>query len=853
MKISTNSIRSFNDRYHTASSPVSNGIDELVEKIGAQLGGIEEVVSFGARFEGIPVIKIVSCVDHPNSDHLHICKVDDGGVIKDVPRDSEGLVQIVTGAPNVRDGFVGAWLPPGVTVPESLGKDPFVLEARALRGETSYGMLASAKELTLGDDHNGIMELDANIVPGTWLADAYDLRDDYLIDIENKMFTHRPDCFGFMGVARELSAIYHTPFKSPDWYTQNPTFPDIETDALPLSVTNDIPDLVPRFVAITMRNVEIKPSPIWLQIELAKYGIRAINNLVDYSNFFMLETGQPIHIYDYDKVKALGDSAEVHLVVRNPKKGEKLTLLNGKTIEPTGKTMMVATDKQSVCLGGAMGGENSEVDEHTKNIIIEAANWDMYTMRRTSMAYGIFSDAVTRFTKGQSPLQNLAVLAKIVDEIRRSAGGLVASHVIDNNHLSEEVTKRGNINAPVNVTRNFIADRLGLAISSKEMAGILRNAEFLVETQADNLLVRAPFWRTDIAIAEDIVEEVGRLYGYDKLPLTLPKRTVAPAVRNVMYDVKTRVANYLRQSGANEVVTYSFVHGRLLQQVGQKAELAFRLSNALSPDLQYYRLSLTPSLLDKLHANSRAGYESFALFECSKVHSKTEIDQTGLPLESERIAFAFAADGKAAKQYVGAPYYQAKKYLAGLLQSFGLEQEIRCQALSEAVFTGNDSLEQMCRPFEPARAAVLRRDDHIVGVVGEYRTSVAKALKLPKVCSGFELLSASLETSNNQTYVALPRFPKVEQDICLRLPIDIPYQQLYDFVWAQIIATQPENVYSTLTPVDIYQREGDEVKRQITLRLGIASYERTLTDTVVNKILDTVADAAHRELSAERV
>ncbi len=294
MKISTNSIRFFNGHYHTGGDPSPNGIEDLLDKIGSQLGGVEDVVDFGSRFEGIPIIRIVSCVDHPNSDHLKICKVDDGHAIKDVPRDEEGFVQVVTGAPNVRTGFVGAWLPPGSVVPDSIGRDRLMLEARPLRGEISYGMLASAKELTLGDDHTGIMELDPGMAAGTWLADAYNLRGDYIIDIENKMFTHRPDCFGHIGVARELSAIYHRPYKSPDWYVQQPDFPMAETEELALSVKNDIPDLVPRFVAITMRDIVVKASPIWLQIELAKYGIRSINNIVDYKvTSSMLETGQP--------------------------------------------------------------------------------------------------------------------------------------------------------------------------------------------------------------------------------------------------------------------------------------------------------------------------------------------------------------------------------------------------------------------------------------------------------------------------------------------------------------------------------------------------------------------------------
>jgi phenylalanyl-tRNA synthetase beta chain len=853
MKVSTNLLRYYDEQYKWGS-PVPTDITEFVERIGAQLGGVEEVTALGPRFEGIPVIKIISCINHPNSDHLHICKVDDGGVIKDVPRDAEGLVQVVTGAPNVRDGFVCAWLPPGSTVPESHDKEPFVLEARPLRGEVSYGMLASARELTLGDDHNGIMELDADIKPGTWIADACDFRDDYIIDIENKMFTHRPDCFGLIGIAREIAGIYQHAFKSPDWYKTNAQTPVPTGELLPVVVINEVPELVPRFTALPIRDITIKLSPLWLRMVLIRLGIRPINNIVDLTNYYMLLTGQPLHAYDYDKVRAQDpDSDTASLVVRHPEKGEKLKLLSGKTVEPSESALFIATKTKPIGLAGVMGGGDTEVDDTTKNIILEAATFDMYTIRRMSMASGVFTDAVTRFNKGQSPLQNPAVIAKITEDILQLAGGAIAGPLLDDNHLSKEVMDRGNLYAPVTVTRSFIADRLGITISANEMAQLLRNVEFNVQVSGDTLTTTAPFWRTDIAIAEDIVEEIGRLYGYDKLPLTLPKRDLAPAARNAAYDLKTRLANYLRCAGANEVLTYTFVHGKLLQVVGQDPTLAFQLSNALSPDLQYYRVSLTPSLLDKVHANVKTGYESFALFELNESHIKTNIDENGLPIESQRLAFVFAADGKAAKQFEGASYYQAKVYLSGLLQSFNLEEQVAYLSLSEAVFEGQQSIEQLCRPFEPARSAVVLKDSHIVGVVGEYRGSVQKTLKLPTLCAGFELLTDSLEVLSANTYVPLPRFPKVEQDMCLRIGSEMSFQQLYDFVREQIAMSQPENVYVVISPVDIYQREGDKAHKQITVRLSIASYERTLTDAEVAKLLDVVASAAHAKFNAERV
>lgn len=672
MKISTNAIKFINEHYHSAGDPAAHGVTDLVDRIGAQLGAVEETVAFGERFEGVVVVKIVTCTDHANSDHLHICMIDDGGAVEGVPRDEKGLVQVVTGAPNVHDGMAVAWLPPGSTVPETYGTDPFVLEARPLRGELSQGMLASARELTLGDSHDGILELDGTIAPGTPFIDAYNLRDDIIIDMENKMFTHRPDCFGWLGIAREIEGIYHRPYKSPDWYTLHPEFPAVEAGELPLEVRNELPELVPRFTAVTMSDITIGPSPVHIQVHLARMGLRPTNNIVDWTNFYMLETGQPLHAYDYDKVKALSGGDRPVIVVRHPVADEKIMLLNGKEVTPRPEAIMIATDVHLIGLGGVMGGGDTEVDEHTKNIIIECANFNMYSIRRTAMAHGLFTDAVTRFNKGQSPLQNLAVLAKIVSTVREY-GGKVASQLIDINSLPAETTERGSVHAPVTVTAAFVNERLGWDLSADEMSTLLGNVEFAVAVTGDTMTIAAPFWRTDIEFPEDIVEEVGRLYGYDQLRMELPKRDLTPASKNPQLTLKATIREVLAAAGANEVLTYTFVHGNLLDKVGQPRDKAFQVANALSPDLQYYRLSLTPSLLDRVHPNIKAGYDRFVLFEMNKTHSLDHADDdNGLPKELPMLAAVVTASDKAVGKAEGAAFYEARTYLDYLASRLGV-------------------------------------------------------------------------------------------------------------------------------------------------------------------------------------
>jgi phenylalanyl-tRNA synthetase beta chain len=540
--------------------------------------------------------------------------------------------------------------------------------------------------------------------------------------------------------------------------------------------------------------------------------------------------------------------------VRKPHEGEKLTLLNGKEIDPRSEAILISTETQAIGLGGVMGGANSEVDEHTKNIILECANFNMYSIRKTSMHHGIFSDAVTRFNKGQSPLQNLAVLAKIVSDVERICGGKVSGEVIDDNHVPTEVQQRESLYPDVKASADFINTRLGSKLSADEMAKLLQNVEFKVAVDNDEMTVRAPFWRTDIEIPEDIVEEVGRLYGYDNLPLELPRRPLIPTSKDVLLSLKSEIRRALTAAGANELLTYSFVHGNLIDRAGQNKDLAFKLSNALSPDLQYYRLSLTPNLLDKIHPNIKAGYDEFALFELGKSHLKNDNDplEPNVPKEVNNISFIYAS--KSPK--TGAPYYVASNYLQNLLDSFGVSTYVALEPLASIDLHGNRWIEQMVAPFEPGRSAVLRDSSGLMwGVVGEYKSSIRKAFKLPENVAGFEIDPLLLLQNVGQTvsYASIPRYPRVTQDITLKIPSDIPYQKLHDCLWQALQPLRESNMVVSLEPLDIYQRDDDQGHKQITLRLSVASYEKTMTDPEVTKIMDDLARVANEQVQAERI
>lgn len=842
MKVSLNAIR-----WNGYTAVVKKSPDELAKLIGAQLGEVEDVVSLGERYQGIVVARVVSCGKHPGADKLSVCAIDDGGVVKNVPRHDDGTVQVVCGAPNVRAGLTVAWLPPGTVVPSTYDKEQFKLEARAIRGQISHGMLASPAELALSDDHQGILEITAQdvghelLTPGTPLVKLYGL-DDTVIEIENKMFTHRPDLFGQLGIARELAGIQALPFKSPKWYLSPLVLDLVKDPAIKgLSVDNQLPGLVPRYMAVALGGIKVQPSPVWLQSYLTRLGVRPINNIVDMTNYMMLLTGQPLHAFDFDKVAKDG---QADLVIRHPRKGESITTLDGKTIQPRAEAILIANQRQAIAIGGVMGGQNSEIGPETTRVIIECANFDMYNIRRTAMEQGMFSESVTRFTKGQSVWQCPMVLAKAAQmTMELSPGAQVASKTVDHHkHLAANKT--------VKLSASFINDRLGAELKPPAIAGLLRNVEFQVEHRGDQLEVTAPFWRTDIEIPEDVVEEVGRLIGYDNLPQVLRQRSLQPAARNAAVDLKTRLTDILSAGGANQLLTYSFVHGELLKRSGQDPTQAFRLSNALSPDLQYYRMSLMPSLLDKVHPNLRAGYEAFALFEINKAHHKLHAaDDHGLPSEFEMLGLVYAATPKAAAQQRGAAFYQVRAYLDYLAAQLGLS--LMYQPITKPLAY------PIMKPYDPSRAALItvKGSKIVLGVIGEFTATTRQQLKLPDYTAGFEIglqeLTQALPLARG--YQPLSKFPKTSQDISLAVDPATSYQAVYDCLDKVLDVARNAHGYMTdLLPKDIYQSK-DGRQKHVTLRVTLTHFARTLTTQEVNQLLNQMAATAKKQLGANRL
>ena len=823
-------------------------VDELAQLINRQLGKVDRVENLAERYRGARVVRVVECAKHPNADRLSVTKIDDGMAVPDVPRDENGLVQVVCGAPNVQADMWAVWLPPASTVPASiLEGEPFTLDARKLRGVLSQGMLAAADELAIGTDHEGIVALTPRdlpagktLQPGADFAALFGL-DDYVLDIENKMFTHRPDCFGQLGVAREIAGILHQPFTSPTWYNLEQVFGD--GDSVPLAVSNDIPQLVPRFMAVAIRGVQVAPSPFWLQCQLVAMGAKPINNIVDATNYVMLMTAQPTHAYDYDTLHG------GQLGARMARQGETLALLNGKTIELTPDDIVIADGQGPVALGGIMGGSRTEVSATTTTIVLECATFDMYAVRKMAMRHGVFTDALARFNKGQSPLQNAAVLNQLIGMV----GGEQASPVID---IKPFTSEHGGIldeyfagkyePATIDITSRFINQRLGSYLTEKNICTLLNNVEIHShgpEKELGYICLQVPFWRTDLETKEDIVEEIGRLHGFDTVPRQLPMRRIQPARKNPRRELKRVVREALAKAGANEVLSYSFVHERVLRGAGQDPAQAFRLSNALSPDLQYYRLSVLPSLLDKVHANIKAGHNEFMLFEIGKGHTKAQMGKDGLPAEQSLIDLVYSSK----KPHAGAAFYRVRATLDQMAHDSGLTLVYTpvTAAQDDPVYAPFD-INRAAHVWAECSEAAGQPKRQLIGVVGELRPAVVKHFKLPDYTAAASLRLDAMEQVWRDTavhYQPMSRYPTTARDISIQTSTEVTYDELMQAVssaMARASETYPDVTIRDLTPLSIYKATPDASHQTTTFRLTLSSSKATLSAERVRSIIRTV-------------
>ena len=771
MKISLNWLKKY------VKVPVSD--DELVRLIGARLVEVEGVIDESTKYNNIYVVRVESAEKIPDT-HLTLCQVYVG---------ADELVQVVCGAPNVREGMLAVWIAPGAIVPASVHEDaPFVIGKRKMLGKyESNGMLAGADELDFGDDHSGIVEIDpSEAKPGDLLADVFELNDK-ILDIENKSLTHRPDCFGVIGFAREVAGIlgeYFQPDLSRDASSRQSlrgfslrTLPSSrmprEKSDLKISIQNS--DICERYSALVMeKHGELKKKYLtWMDTILAKSGMRPVNPIVDATNYLMLLTGQPLHAFDYDKFVAIGGKKNPEIVVRLARSGEKLVLLDGKEVDLNENDIVICSGDTPVALAGAMGGASTEIDENTRNIIIESATFSLYNLRKTQMAHGIFSEAITRFTKGQPPYQTLAVAEDCAEML---SDGFKVAGVADAYPKPEK-------EIIVKIKTSEINDLLGTEYSDDLIIKTLENVGFVLKSTHGDLEVKVPDWRTDIHIKEDIIEEVGRLLGYDNITPTLPRH--ATAEKNKMLTLKSQIRETMKEYGANELLTYSFVSERLLKKAGLDPKNSYKIVNSISPDLQYVRQSIVPSLLDKAYMNQKLPIDKFAIFEINKVYQKIwGMDDEEVPVEKMRMGLVIAE-----RKTTGDAYYRAKFFAEKLLE----ENNILVKFLP---IRGKNA-ENL--PFESKRAAeIWTLDDKYLGVIGEFKNSVRRNFKLAEYLAGFEL---DVDLINELAGI---RAVKTDFEVKNQIDETITTSKSYAETLAEIAKKYPD---AEISPVGIYQPE----------------------------------------------
>lgn len=816
MKISLNELKKYVD--------IKVSTEELLDLIGTRLVEIEGTEDLSEKYKGIKVVKVAECEKIPET-HLSLCQIFDG----------EKNVQVVCGAPNVHAGMLAVWIMPGSIVPETFGNENFKLDVRKLRGYESNGMLAGADELALGDDHTGIVEVDPKMIgkngekvePGMDFAEVFGL-NDIILDIENKSLTHRPDCFGIIGFAREVAGILGEKFKEPEFLTKETVFPEgfLKIEGWKISSKNPVPvkiedeKLCPRYTCAVLE-FEDAPRSKYLTLDdifLFKADMRPVSPIVDLTNILMLETGQPLHAFDYDKFVAVGGKEKPEISVRLAKEGEKLQLLDEKVVDLNENDILITSNDVPVALAGAMGGKNTEIDASTKKIILESATFSLYNLRKTQMAHGIFSEAITRFTKGQPASNTFNVLAEAVKRLNCTPL-----------ELTDEWISGPNANV-VKITTFDINSLLGSNYSEELIVKTLENVGFFTESDGENLTITAPAYRTDIHIKEDIIEEVGRLLGYDNLPLDLPTRQFVGAEIDPIFALKTKIRNLLSDKlAANEILTYSFVSEDLQRKSGENPDDSYKIVNSISPELQCFRQSLVPSILDKVRDNQKSGFSDFSLYETNQISRKSlGLTEEKTPVLENHLGFVTFGD-----------YYSVKNLLFRFVEMLNLDK-ISLEKVEK------DNL------FEPLHSAILKVDGEKLAIFGEIRQSVLKKMKLEAPISAFEMkLDVLLKLpENSEKSLKLSKFPSVSRDLTLKVEKNLEFSKVKKEI---ISVLEAENLIFSVSPVSIYRPENEEKTKNLSFHLSFSNPKKTLDSAEISAIMEKITKVLSDDFGAEIV
>jgi phenylalanyl-tRNA synthetase beta chain len=763
---------------------------------------VEAILRHGVNaLENFVVGQVLEAEQHPNADRLRVCIVDVGG---------ESPSQIVCGAPNVAAGQTVAVAKPGAVMP-----DGTKLGRAKLRGVESNGMILAEDELAIGTEHGGIMVLDRDgVQPGTPLTRVLPIATDVL---ELEVTSNRPDCLGIYGVAREVHAATGAPLGEPPWAND----PGSRGPVQGATVTVECPELCPRFTARVFEDVKIGPSPPWLKARLMAAGQRPISNVVDITNYAMLLTGQPLHAFDLDRIEG------ARLAVRRARDGEQIDTLDGQTRTLDSEMVLIEDAAGPTSIAGLMGGARSEVSADTTRVLMEVANWDGANIHRTSLKLGLRSEASGRFEKQLQPEQAMEAQAVATELMVELAGAKLSPGTID-------IGGDGPPPKTIRLRDAQVESLLGAPIPRERCREILEALEFTTADAADGLDVTVPsFRRSDVTREADLIEEVARLDGLDKLPATLPSRHGASGRLTARQKLRRRAADALTAQGLDEAVGWSFAHRALADRLrlpdGHALRAAVELENPISSDLSQLRTTLLGSLLDVARHNRARGAGTVRVFEAGAVYLPDGDRQ--LPREPYHVGAVLSGLARPPSWRDGQPrpvdFFAAKGVLAGLLDTLRVPWTVAPAS----------------EPFlHPGRAASIVADGDPVGWIGEIHPLVAAGWELDETIAAFELDLDAVPEPSTALYRELSGFPDVREDLAVVLSEGVTAAELIDAVRR---AGGP-----LLAGVDVF-RDPDKLgegKVSLALRLTYRAAERTLTDAEVAERREAIGAAVEREL-----
>ena len=765
---------------------------------------VEALEPLGHGLDGVVTARVASVEKHPDADRLTVCRVDTG----------RGEAEVVCGAPNVREGMITAYAPPGIRLPDG----PAVKETR-IRGQASCGILLAEDEMGLTDDHSGLMELPGEPVPGTPLNHAVPV-EDWAFEIG--LTPNRPDCTSVIGVAREVAALTGKALRRPEIPAQGGDRSTIEEHT---RVTVEDDEGCPRYSAGIVWKVEIGPSPFWLRYRLHSSGVRSINNVVDVTNFVLLECGQPLHAFDYHRLH------ENRIVVRRAGEGETFVTLDGQERALTAGDLVICDGREPVGLAGVMGGLNSEIQEDTRAVLVESACFDPLTIRRTSKRLGLLTEASYRFERGVDIEGTVWALRRSMQLLAELAGGTIESGVID-----EYPRPWKGREIPVRVDKTNAL--LGTQISSDAMAGHLSALEMEVRREGGNrLLVTPPACRVDLLREVDLVEEVARMEGFDRIPVTQPP--IRPEDEPDPPEVRLgdRIRETMTGFGFSEVITFSFVSEEAPDMLGAPRDSllrnAVRLLKPLTQEQAVMRTTLLPGLLQSAQTNIAHGERDLKLFEWGKRFFPRE----GSELPEERLALAAVLTGSWSRKSLhraerAVDFYDAKGVLEALCEDLGVP---------EPVFRRGETPPA----YRPEKTAQLLLSRAPAGWVGEIDPAVAERFELgPEPAFLMELDIPALQAAMPEfrRFQGYARFPAVLRDLCVVVDAGVESERV-----RRIIAD--EKLVESVDIFDLYR--GDQIapsEKALTFRIRFRSPERTLKGREINALHDKIVQKIEKQL-----